>query len=72
MCMPSTETRTDSPGETPAVHQDPCQHWRGILRLRHRLYVRSEAPASTGEESGEGPEELAWGLEFPEATRVGP
>ena len=22
------ETRTDSPGETPEVPQDPCQHWR--------------------------------------------
>ena len=27
-----TETRTDSPGETPEVPQDPCQHWRGNLR----------------------------------------
>ena len=25
------ETRTDSPGETPEIPQDPCQHWRGIL-----------------------------------------
>ena len=23
-----------SPGETPEVPQDPCQHWRGILRFR--------------------------------------
>ena len=29
------ETRTDSPGETPEVPQDPCQHWRGILRFQH-------------------------------------
>ena len=42
---------------------------RNINNLR---YIRSEAPASTGEESGEGPEQLAWGLEFPEATRAGP
>ena len=28
------EMRTDSPGETPEVPQDPCQHWRGILRFR--------------------------------------
>ena len=35
------ETRTDSPGETPEVPQDPCQHWRGILRLPHRLHTRS-------------------------------
>ena len=32
------ETRTDSPGETPEVPQDPCQHWSGILRFRHRLH----------------------------------
>ena len=35
------ETRTYSPGETPEVPQDPCQHWRGILRFRHRLHNRS-------------------------------
>ena len=34
------ETRTDSPGETPEVPQDPCQHWRGILRFRHPLLTR--------------------------------
>ena len=34
-CKPPLETRTDSPGETPEVPQDPCQHWRGILRFRH-------------------------------------
>ena len=38
--------------------QDPCQHWRGILRFRHRLHTRSQAPASTGEESREAPEQL--------------
>ena len=37
-CMPPLETRTDSPGETPEVPQDPCQHWRGILRFQHRLH----------------------------------
>ena len=39
--MSPLETRTDSPGETPEVPQDPCQHWRGILRFRHRLQTRS-------------------------------
>ena len=34
-CMPTLETRTDSPGETPEIPQDPCQHWRGIIRFRH-------------------------------------
>ena len=29
-------------------------------------------PASTGEESREAPEQLAWGLAFPEATSAGP
>ena len=32
MCMPPLEKRTDSSGETPEVPEDPCQHWRGILR----------------------------------------
>ena len=66
------ETRTDSPGETPEVPQDPCGHWRGILRFRNRLLTRSYAPALRGEESREAPEQLAWGLAFPEATRAGP
>ena len=35
------ETRSDSPGEASEVPQDPCQHWRGILRFRHRLHTRS-------------------------------
>ena len=66
------EARTDSPGETPKVPQDPCQHWRGILRFRHRLHTRSYAPASRREESREAPEQFTWGLAFREATRVGP
>ena len=40
-CMPPFKTRTDYPGETPEVPHDPCQHWRGILRFRHRLHTRS-------------------------------
>ena len=35
-------------------------------------HTRSQAPASPGEESREAPEQLAWGLGFPEATRSGP
>ena len=35
------ETRTDFSGETPKVPQDPCQHWRGILRYLNRLHTRS-------------------------------
>ena len=54
--MPPLEKRTDSPGETPEVPQDPCQHWRGILRsgtdstqglrLRHRWERNPERPPS--------------------------
>ena len=40
-CMPPLETRTDSPGETPEVPPDPCQHWRGILMFRNPLHTRS-------------------------------
>ena len=40
-CMPPLERSTDSPGETPEVPQDPCHHWRGILRFRQRLHTRS-------------------------------
>ena len=71
-CMPALETRTNSPGETPEVPQDPCQHWRGILVFRARLHTRFKAPASKGEESRDAPEQLAWGLTFPEANRAGP
>ena len=71
MCMPPLETRTDSTGETTEEPQNPCQHWRGMLRFRHRLHTRSYAPAYTGEESRKAPEQLAWGLAFPEATRAG-
>ena len=40
-CMTPPERRTDSPGETQVVPQDPCQHWRGNLRFGHRLHTRS-------------------------------
>ncbi|KAI4551042.1 hypothetical protein MJT46_018549 [Ovis ammon polii x Ovis aries] len=49
------ETRNDSPGETPELPQDSCQHWREILRFRPRLHTRSKAPASKGEESRRPP-----------------
>ena len=72
MSLPTLEMQNDFPRETPEVPQDPCQHWRGIFRFRHRLRIRSQAPASTGEEYREAREQLAWGLAFPEATRAGP
>ena len=72
MCMPPLEKQNEFPGETPEVPQDPCRHWRGILRFQHRLHTRSYALALTSEESREPPEQLAWGLAFPEANRAGP
>ena len=49
-------TRTDSPGETAEVPQDPCQHWRGMLRFghcstqdlrpQHRREMKPERPPS--------------------------
>ena len=55
-CMPPLETRTDSPGETPEEPQNPCQHWKGILRFgteftqdhrpRHRWERNPERPPS--------------------------
>ena len=41
MCMSPIETRTESLGETSEVPQDPCQHWRGMLRFWHLLHTRS-------------------------------
>ena len=67
--MPPLDTRTDSPGETPEIPLDPCQHWRGILRFWNRLHTRSCSLASTGEEFQEAPEKLACGEAFPEDTR---
>ena len=49
--MPPLETRTDSPGETPEVPQDPCQPWRGFLRFCNRLHTRGSTrvpPISRG------------------------
>ena len=72
MCMPSVEMRTDSTGETPEVPQVPCQHWRGILRFRHPLTHKISGPGITGRGIPRGPEQLAWGLAYPEASRAGP
>ena len=54
--MPPLETRTDSPGETPEVPQDPRKHWRGTagsgthstqyLRPLHRREKNPERPPS--------------------------
>ena len=35
------ETRTDSPGESPEVPQDPCQYWRGNLSFWPPLQMRT-------------------------------
>ena len=67
-----TRARTDSTGETPEVPQDPCYHWGGNLRFRHRLRTRSQTTASTGEESREAIEQLARTLAYPQYTGEGP
>ena len=53
--MTPLEMRPDSLVDTPEEPQDPCQHWRGNLRLRPRLETTSEDPSPTGEESQEAP-----------------
>ena len=36
--MPPLETRTDSPGETPEVPRDPCQHLKiAVIFSRDRV-----------------------------------
>ena len=55
------------------MHGDLCSAQELLLvEEAHLAHTRSEAPASTGEESREAHEQLAWGLAFPEATRAGP
>ena len=44
----------------------------GAVRLVAGQIPVRPAPASAGEEFRQAPEELAWGLAFPEATRAGP
>ena len=69
------ETRNDSPGETPEVPQDPCQHWRGILRFRPRLHTRS-TPRHRRDRNPERPPRNSHGdwpfLSSPERVLEGP
>ena len=51
--MSPHESRPDSPVETPEEPRDPCWHWRGNLRFRPQLQMRTSAPAATAEESQE-------------------
>ena len=53
----------------PKIHVSTGEESSGSDTHSH---TRSQAPASPGEESREAPEQLAWGLAFPEATRAGP
>ena len=48
-----------------------CTHSRRGLTPLGRLQKYPKIDVSTGEESREAPEQLAWGLTFPEATRAG-
>ena len=53
----------------PKIHDSTGEESSGSGTHSH---TRSQAPASPGEESREAPEQLAWGLAFPEASRAGP
>ena len=69
--MPPLEPRSDAPGETPEVpklHVGTGEESSGSGTDS----TQGLAPAWTGEESREAPEQLAWGLAFQEATRAGP
>ena len=48
-----------------------CPHSRRGLTYLGRLQKFPKIHVSTGEESRENPEQLAWRLAFPEATRAG-
>ena len=39
--MPAFETRTDSPGETPEVPQDPCQNLQGALPIKPDITINN-------------------------------
>ena len=53
--MSPHETRPDSPVEMLEAPGAPCWHWRGTLRFRSQLKMRTSAPAATAEESLEAP-----------------
>ena len=53
--MSPQETRSDSPLETPEEPRDPCQHWRGNLRFRPQLQMRTSAVTVPGRESQVAP-----------------
>ena len=47
----STETKPDSPVDAPEELRVPCRPWRGNLRFRPHLQMRTSAPAVTAEGS---------------------
>ena len=69
--MPPLETRTESPGETLELPQDPFHSGEESSGYGTDS-TQGLTPESTGEESREAFELLALGLAFPEATRAGP
>ena len=69
--MPPLETRTDSPGENPEVPQDPCQHWRGILKSATES-TQGLGACIDGRGIPRGPRATRMGTGQPEATRAGP
>ena len=62
-CLPWGDCRS-TPGSMSALERNP--------QVLAPIHTMSYGPASKGEESRVAPEQLAWGLAFPEATRAGP
>ena len=48
--MAPHKTRPDSTLDAPEEPRDQCRPWRGTLRFRPQLQMRTLAPAATAEE----------------------
>ena len=70
--MPPLETRTDSSGETPEVPPKSMSELHRKPQIPEPTPHNVLGPGIDGRESREAPEQLTWGLAFPEATRAGP
>ena len=55
VCISPHERRIDSPVETPEEPRDLCKQWKGNLRFRPQVQMRTAALAVSEEESWEAP-----------------
>ena len=69
--MPPLETRTESPGETLELPQDPF-HSGEESSGSGTDSTQDLGPGIDWRGSREATAQLAWGLAFPEGTRAGP